>query len=120
MWVYSRGRMLSGKRGALLLLFRCRSSLTRTPATVGRCRRAHTVRAMEDAGVAGLFMEDQEDPKRCAHLAGTTVISTDAMLGKLKAAPRRATGLRFLDHRADGCRRERGSGRGRSTGTRLS
>ena len=52
----------------------------------GPLQAAHTVRAMEDAGVAGLFMEDQEDPKRCAHLAGTTVISTDAMLGKLKAA----------------------------------
>ena len=31
-------------------------------------------------------MEDQEDPKRCAHLDGTIVIPVDAMLGKLKAA----------------------------------
>ncbi len=52
----------------------------------GPLQAAHTIRAMEDAGIAGLFMEDQEDPKRCAHLAGTTVIPTEAMLGKLKAA----------------------------------
>ncbi len=52
----------------------------------GPLQAAHTIRAMEDAGLAGLFMEDQEDPKRCAHLAGTTVIPTEAMLGKLKAA----------------------------------
>lgn len=52
----------------------------------GPLQAAHTVRAMEDAGLAGLFMEDQEDPKRCAHLAGTTVIPVEAMLGKLKAA----------------------------------
>ena len=52
----------------------------------GPLQAAHTVRAMEDAGLAGLFMEDQEDPKRCAHLAGTTVIPVEVMLGKLKAA----------------------------------
>ena len=52
----------------------------------GPLQAAHTVRAMEDAGLGGLFIEDQEDPKRCAHLAGTTVIPTEAMLGKLKAA----------------------------------
>ena len=52
----------------------------------GPLQAVHTVRAMEDAGLAGLFMEDQEDPKRCAHLAGTAVISVEAMLGKLKAA----------------------------------
>lgn len=52
----------------------------------GVLQAAHTVRAMEDAGLAGLFMEDQEDPKRCAHLTGTTVIPPEAMLGKLKAA----------------------------------
>ena len=52
----------------------------------GPLQAAHTIRAMEDAGLAGLFMEDQEDPKRCAHLAGTVVIPMEDMLGKLKAA----------------------------------
>ena len=52
----------------------------------GPLQAAHTVRAMEDAGLAGLFMEDQEDPKRCGHLSGTQVIPLEAMLGKLRAA----------------------------------
>ena len=52
----------------------------------GPLQAAHTVRAMEDAGLAGLFMEDQEDPKRCGHLAGTRVIPLESMLGKLRAA----------------------------------
>ena len=45
-----------------------------------------TVRKFESAGGAALFMEDQQDPKRCGHLAGKLVISADKMLGKLKAA----------------------------------
>ena len=52
----------------------------------GPLQAAHTVRAMEDAGLAGLFMEDQEDPKRCGHLSGTQVIPVEEMLGKLRAA----------------------------------
>ena len=52
----------------------------------GPLQAAHTVRAMEDAGLAGLFIEDQDDPKRCAHLAGTVVIPLDDMVGKLRAA----------------------------------
>ncbi len=52
----------------------------------GPVQVTHTVRELEGAGLAGLFIEDQEDPKRCAHLAGTRVISVEAMLGKLRAA----------------------------------
>ena len=51
----------------------------------GPLQAAHTARALEGAGLAGLFMEDQEDPKRCGHLSGTTVIPVDEMLGKLRA-----------------------------------
>ena len=52
----------------------------------GPLQAARTVQEFHSAGVAGLFMEDQQDPKRCGHLAGTQVVSTDEMLGKLKAA----------------------------------
>src|SRR6185503_8107510 len=45
-----------------------------------------TVRDFEKAGVAALHLEDQVAPKRCGHLAGKRVISTDEMLGKIKAA----------------------------------
>ena len=52
----------------------------------GPLQAARTVQDLEAAGVAGLFMEDQRDPKRCGHLAGTEVIPTDEMVGKLTAA----------------------------------
>jgi methylisocitrate lyase len=37
------------------------------------------------AGAAGLFMEDQVSPKRCGHMEGKLLISTEEMMGKLKA-----------------------------------
>jgi 2,3-dimethylmalate lyase len=45
-----------------------------------------TVRAYEQAGVAGIHLEDQQAPKRCGHLSGKTVISQEAMVGKVRAA----------------------------------
>jgi methylisocitrate lyase len=47
---------------------------------------ARTVREFERAGVAGLFIEDQVFPKRCGHMEGKQVISTDEMVTKIKAA----------------------------------
>ena len=47
---------------------------------------ARTVRAYERAGVAGLFIEDQESPKRCGHMDGKRVIPAGEMVAKLKAA----------------------------------
>lgn len=38
------------------------------------------------AGAAGLFLEDQVIPKRCGHMEGKLVISTEEMMGKLRAA----------------------------------
>ena len=45
-----------------------------------------TVHLYESAGLAGLHLEDQQLPKRCGHLTGKTLVSTDEMVGKLKAA----------------------------------
>ncbi|MFC1862478.1 oxaloacetate decarboxylase [Thermodesulfobacteriota bacterium] len=45
-----------------------------------------TVREFEKAGAAGLFIEDQKFPKRCGHLEGKQVISTEEMVAKIKAA----------------------------------
>jgi len=45
-----------------------------------------TVYQFERAGAAMLQLEDQTFPKRCGHLDGKTVISTQEMCGKLKAA----------------------------------
>ena len=47
---------------------------------------ARTVRAYERAGVAALFIEDQELPKRCGHMEGKRVIPAADMVAKLKAA----------------------------------
>ncbi len=46
------------------------------------------VRELEGAGVSALHLEDQENPKRCGHLRGKRLVSTDAMLRKLDAAVR--------------------------------
>ena len=47
---------------------------------------ARTVRMMERAGVGGFFIEDQVFPKRCGHMSGKAIISTEEMAAKLKAA----------------------------------
>ena len=46
----------------------------------------HTVRVLERAGADCIQLEDQVAPKRCGHFAGKEVISTEEMVGKIKAA----------------------------------
>ena len=46
----------------------------------------HAVRTLERAGADCIQLEDQVSPKRCGHFSGKEVISTDEMLGKIKAA----------------------------------
>jgi carboxyvinyl-carboxyphosphonate phosphorylmutase len=45
-----------------------------------------TVQLFEQAGVAGLQLEDQVAPKKCGHMSGKAVIETAEMVGKLEAA----------------------------------
>jgi carboxyvinyl-carboxyphosphonate phosphorylmutase len=45
-----------------------------------------TVREMERAGAAGMFIEDQVFPKRCGHMEGKQVIPAEEMVAKIKAA----------------------------------
>lgn len=45
-----------------------------------------TVRAYEQAGVAGLHLEDQVMPKKCGHMSGKAVIPAAEMAGKIRAA----------------------------------
>jgi 2-methylisocitrate lyase-like PEP mutase family enzyme len=51
------------------------------PASVAR-----TVYAYEQAGAAAIQLEDQAFPKRCGHLSGKRVVSTEAFLAQLGAA----------------------------------
>ncbi|WP_250516157.1 isocitrate lyase/PEP mutase family protein [Caballeronia sp. INDeC2] len=47
---------------------------------------AHTVRGYEQAGAAGIQLEDQEFPKKCGHTPGRRVIATEDMVRKIKVA----------------------------------
>lgn len=46
----------------------------------------HTVRTLERAGANAIQLEDQKMPKRCGHFSGKEIVSTDEMVGKIKAA----------------------------------
>jgi hypothetical protein len=46
----------------------------------------HTTRAFEQAGMAGLMIEDQTWPKRCGHIQGKEVIPAEEMVEKIHAA----------------------------------
>lgn len=47
---------------------------------------ARTVTVLEDAGLAGCHLEDQENPKRCGHLDGKAVVPPGEMIKRLRAA----------------------------------
>jgi 2-methylisocitrate lyase-like PEP mutase family enzyme len=45
-----------------------------------------TVQEHERAGTAGIHIEDQVSPKRCGHLEGKELISTEEYVAKIRAA----------------------------------
>lgn len=47
---------------------------------------ARTVQEMEDAGLAGMHIEDQINPKRCGHLDGKQVVDESTALKRIRAA----------------------------------
>lgn len=47
---------------------------------------SRTVREMADAGVAAIQIEDQDLPKKCGHLNGKKLVSTEEMMQKVQAA----------------------------------
>jgi methylisocitrate lyase len=47
---------------------------------------ARTIQSLEDAGVAGLHIEDQVNPKRCGHLDGKAVADADTATKRIRAA----------------------------------
>jgi methylisocitrate lyase len=47
---------------------------------------ARSVQLLEDAGLAGLHIEDQVNPKRCGHLDGKQVVDEDTALKRIRAA----------------------------------
>ena len=57
---------------------------------------ARTIRELEDAGLAGCHIEDQEFPKRCGHLAGKSVVDLSEMMGRIEAAVESRSDKDFL------------------------
>jgi len=47
---------------------------------------AETVRAMEEAGAAGVHLEDQVEQKRCGHRPNKAIVSQAEMVGRISAA----------------------------------
>src|SRR5438105_2235044 len=54
----------------------------------GAANAARTVQKFEQAGLAGMHIEDQLFPKRCGHLSGKEVEPVEEMVGKIKSAVR--------------------------------
>ena len=47
---------------------------------------ARTVQEFEDFGLSGCHFEDQQNPKRCGHLDGKSLVPADEMVKKIRAA----------------------------------
>lgn len=56
----------------------------------------HTVRGYEKADVAMIQIEDQQIPKKCGHTPNRQVISTEAMVNKIKVASDARSSKEFL------------------------
>ncbi|MBC7291170.1 MAG: isocitrate lyase/phosphoenolpyruvate mutase family protein, partial [Actinotalea sp.] len=57
---------------------------------------ARTVQTLEDAGVAGLHIEDQVNPKRCGHLDGKQVVDLATAVQRVRAAVQARRDPNFL------------------------
>jgi methylisocitrate lyase len=57
---------------------------------------ARTIQVMDEAGVAGCHLEDQENPKRCGHLDNKNVVPVEIMLRKIQAAVKARRDANFL------------------------
>src|SRR3954471_22800386 len=55
-----------------------------------------TVREYEQAGVAGIHLEDQVAPKRCGHFAGKQVVAAETMVDRVRAAVEARTDPDFV------------------------
>ena len=47
---------------------------------------ARTIQTLEDAGLCGCHLEDQVNPKRCGHLDHKSLVTTQTMVEKIRAA----------------------------------
>ncbi len=57
---------------------------------------ARTIREMTDLGISGCHIEDQVNPKRCGHLDNKSIVETQDMVKKVKAASLAKTDPNFV------------------------
>jgi methylisocitrate lyase len=57
---------------------------------------ARTVQELEELGLCGCHFEDQQNPKRCGHLDGKTLVPVDDMVKKIRAAARARRDTNFV------------------------
>lgn len=57
---------------------------------------ARTVQVMDEMGLAGCHLEDQENPKRCGHLDNKSVVPVADMVKKVKAAAEAKRDANFI------------------------
>ena len=57
---------------------------------------ARTIQELEEFGIAGCHLEDQENPKRCGHLDNKSLVSVDEMSRKIMAAADAKTDPNFV------------------------
>lgn len=61
-----------------------------------RLNIARTIKSMINCGVAAIHIEDQTQIKRCGHLSGKKIVSTDEMADRIKAAVDARTDAEFV------------------------
>ena len=61
----------------------------------------YAIKAFERSGVAAVHMEDQQLPKRCGHLSGKHIVSTNEFVQKIKAVKDTASNDFYLIARTD-------------------
>jgi methylisocitrate lyase len=62
----------------------------------GALNTARTIQTLEDAGLSGCHLEDQVNPKRCGHLDGKSLVTSRAMVEKIRAAAGARCDTNFL------------------------
>ena len=57
---------------------------------------ARTIQVMDEMGLAGCHLEDQENPKRCGHLDNKNIVPAAEMIKKIKAAAKAKRDSNFI------------------------
>jgi methylisocitrate lyase len=57
---------------------------------------ARTVQELEELGLCGCHLEDQQNPKRCGHLDGKTLVPVNEMVKKIRSAAAARRDMNFV------------------------